>query len=150
MPLEIGKGRIVREGNSVAILSLGTRLAEALKAAEDLGQQGLSVTVADARFAKPFDEDLIRDLAKSHEIFITVEEGSGGGFGAHVLEFMAQDRLLENGLKVRTLTLPDRFIDQDSPAAMYDEAGLNAPEIVEAVREMLGVSEAVGTRPKRA
>lgn len=150
VPLEIGKGRIVREGSSVAILSLGTRLAEALKAAEDLGQQGLSVTVADARFAKPFDEDLIRDLAKSHKIFITVEEGSGGGFGAHILEFMAKDRLLENGLKVRTLTLSDRFTDQNSPSAMYDEAGLNAPGIVETVLEMLDISEAVGTRPKRA
>lgn len=150
VPLEIGKGRIVREGTSVAILSLGARLSEATKAAEELAQQGLSTTVADARFAKPLDEDLIRDLAKSHKVLITIEEGSQGGFGAHVVEFMARDGLLENGLKVRTLTLPDRFIDQNSPATMYEEAGLDAAGIVEAVRKALGIAEGAGTRSKRA
>jgi 1-deoxy-D-xylulose-5-phosphate synthase len=138
IPLEIGKGRIVREGSSVAILSLGTRLGEALKAAEDLANKGLSTTVADARFAKPFDEDLVRRLAADHDVFVTVEEGSGGGFGAHVLEFMAKEGLLADGLKVQTLTLPDHFINHDAPDKMYEEAGLNASGIVASINALFG------------
>jgi 1-deoxy-D-xylulose-5-phosphate synthase len=145
IPLEIGKGRIVREGSSVALLSFGARLGETLKAAEELAQQGLSVTVADARFAKPLDEELILKLATSHEVLITIEEGSRGGFGAHVLEFMARDRLLESGLKVRTLTLPDEFVDQNAPATMYSEAGLDAAGIARSVRDVLGLAAAAGS-----
>ena len=137
-PIEIGKGRIVREGTTVALLSLGTRLQECLKAADQLSGFGLSTTVADARFAKPLDHALIADLAKNHEVLITVEEGSMGGFGAHVLEFMAGDGLLESGVKVRTMVLPDRFIDQNKPHEMYEEAGLNADAIVARVFEALG------------
>ena len=141
--LEIGKGRIVREGSSVAILSLGGRLQEAFKAAETLETHGLSATVADARFAKPLDHDLIRQLVSNHEILVTVEEGSVGGFGAFVLHFLAAEGLLDGGLKVRTMTLPDIYIDQDSPAAMYDLAQLNAPHIVETVMKALGKSATV-------
>jgi 1-deoxy-D-xylulose-5-phosphate synthase len=137
-PLEIGKGRIVREGNSVAILSLGTRLEESLKAADMLGAKGLSTTVADARFAKPLDEDLILRLAREHEVLITVEEGARGGFGAFVLHLLAERGALDKGLKIRTLTLPDRFQDQDKPEAMYADAGLNAPHIAAAVFDALG------------
>lgn len=137
-PLEIGKGRIVREGNSVAILSLGTRLEESLKAADMLGAKGLSATVADARFAKPLDEDLVLRLAREHEVLITVEEGARGGFGAFVLHLLAERGALDTGLKIRTLTLPDRFQDQDKPEAMYAEAGLNAPHIAAAVFDALG------------
>ncbi len=140
--LEIGKGRILREGTSVAILSLGTRLAEAEKAAEDLAAKGLSVTVADARFAKPLDHDLIRRLASDHEVLITVEEGSVGGFGSHVLQFLAEEGLLDAGLKIRPLCLPDIFIDQDKPEKMYDTAGLNAPQIVDTALEALGMDKA--------
>lgn len=150
IPLEIGKGRIVREGSSVAILSLGARLGEASKAAEELASQGLSVTVADARFAKPLDEELIRKLATSHEVLITVEEGSVGGFGAHVLEFMARDGLLESGLKIRTLTLPDSFIDQNAPATMYADAGLDAAGIAQSIRDILDVAGTAETKPKTA
>ncbi len=138
--LEIGKGRIVREGTKVAILSLGTRLAEAMKAADLLEAHGLSSTVADARFAKPLDRDLIRQLARHHEVVVTIEEGSRGGFGAWVLHFMSEDGLLDSGLKVRTMTLPDRYQDHNSPAKMYDEARLNAPHIVETVMRALGRS----------
>jgi len=138
--LEIGKGRIVREGTKVAILSLGTRLAEALKAAEALETHGLSATVADARFAKPLDRDLIKMLARHHEVVVTIEEGSRGGFGAWVLHYMSDEGLLDNGLKVRTMTLPDRYQDHNSPAKMYEEARLNAPHIVEAVMRALGRS----------
>ncbi len=138
--LEIGKGRIVREGTNVAILSLGTRLAEALKAAETLETLGLSATVADARFAKPLDHDLIRQLVRHHEALVTVEEGSRGGFGAFVLHFLADDSRLDGGLKVRTMTLPDLYQDHDSPAKMYDQARLNAPHIVETVMRALGRS----------
>jgi 1-deoxy-D-xylulose-5-phosphate synthase len=137
--LAIGKGRIVREGTKVAILSYGTRLAEALKAAETLETQGLSATVADARFAKPLDHDLIRQLVRHHEVLITVEEGSIGGFGAFVMHFLAEDGVLDRGLKVRSMILPDIFQDQDSPVKMYDRARLNAPHIVERVREALGM-----------
>jgi 1-deoxy-D-xylulose-5-phosphate synthase len=137
IPLAIGKGRIVRDGNTVAILSLGTRLAEALKAADQLAAQGLSTTVADARFMKPLDEDLIRDLAGRHAVLITIEEGSVGGFGSHVLEFLSGEGLLDNGLKVRTMTLPDVFIDHDKPEVMYATAGLDAAGIVEKVTSAL-------------
>jgi 1-deoxy-D-xylulose-5-phosphate synthase len=129
-PLEIGKGRIVREGNSLAILSLGTRLGDSLKAAEMLAARGLSVTVADARFAKPLDIDLILRLAREHEALITVEEGAVGGFGAFVLHALAEHGALDRGLKVRTLTLPDIFQDHDKPEAMYAVAGLDAEGIV--------------------
>lgn len=138
--LEIGKGRIVREGTKVAILSLGTRLAEAMKAAETLETFGLSTTVADARFAKPLDHDLIRRLARHHEVLITIEEGSRGGFGAFVLHFLSDDGLIDGGLKVRTMTLPDIYQDHDSPGKMYDQARLNAPHIVETAMRALGRS----------
>jgi 1-deoxy-D-xylulose-5-phosphate synthase len=137
-PLEIGKGRIMREGSKVAILSLGTRLAEALKAADQLGALGFSATVADARFAKPLDEELIARLAREHEVFITVEEGSVGGFGSHVLDFLARSGALDKGLKVRPMALPDIFIDQDKPEKMYDTARLNAAQIVETALMALG------------
>ncbi len=140
-PLEIGKGRIIREGSKVAILSLGTRLAEALKAAEQLGALGLSTTVADARFVKPLDTDLVARLAREHEVLVTVEEGSIGGFGSHVLDFLARSGILDRGLKVRPMALPDIFIDHDKPEAMYDIAGLNAAQIVETVLAALGGQE---------
>jgi 1-deoxy-D-xylulose-5-phosphate synthase len=138
VPLEIGKGRIVREGSSIALLSLGTRLQECLKAADMLAAQGLSATVADARFAKPLDTDMVLRLAKEHEVLITVEEGAIGGFGAFVMQTLAENGALDRGLKVRCMTLPDRFIDQDSPAAMYAQAGLDAKGIVAKVFEALG------------
>jgi 1-deoxy-D-xylulose-5-phosphate synthase len=137
-PLEIGRGRIVREGNTVAILSLGTRLADSLKAAEMLAAQGFSTTVADARFAKPLDVDLILRLAREHEVMITVEEGAAGGFGAFVLHELAANGALDRGLKVRTLTLPDIFQDHDKPEAMYALAGLDADGIVRAALGALG------------
>ena len=145
--LEIGKGRIVREGKKVAILSLGTRLAEALKAADTLEAKGLSATVADLRFAKPLDEDLIRRLIATHEVVVTVEEASIGGFGAHVLTLASDLGLMDTGLKIRTLRLPDMFQEHDNPQKQYDEAGLNAPQIVETVLKALrhnsaGVEEA--------
>ncbi len=139
VPLEIGRGRVVREGSRVALLSLGTRLAECLMAAEQLGQRGLSTTVADARFAKPLDEALILRLAREHEILVTVEEGSVGGFGAHVLHLLARTGALDGGLKVRTLTLPDLYQDHDKPEAMYAAAGLDAAGIVRTVEGALGV-----------
>ncbi|MBB5518116.1 1-deoxy-D-xylulose-5-phosphate synthase [Amphiplicatus metriothermophilus] len=141
--LEIGKGRIVREGTKVAILSYGARLAEAIKAADSLEAHGLSATVADARFAKPLDHDLIRQLVRHHEVVVTVEEGSVGGFGAFVLHFLAGEGLLDAGLKIRTMTLPDVYIDQDKPEKMYDVARLNAPHIVETVMKALGRSAEV-------
>jgi len=138
VPLEIGKGRILREGSSVALLSLGTRLAECLLAAETLAAHGLTTTVADARFAKPLDVDLIRRLAREHEVLITVEEGAIGGFGSHVVQTLAGHGALDHGLKIRCLVLPDIFIDQDAPAAMYAKAGLDAKGIVAKVFEALG------------
>jgi len=141
--LEIGKGRIVREGSAVAILSLGTRLQESLKAADKLAAMGLSTTVADARFAKPLDADLIRQLARHHEVLVTVEEGSSGGFGSHVLEFLAREGLLDHGLKVRPLVLPDAFLDHGKPEAMLEAAGLNANGIVNAAVGALGTANAV-------
>jgi 1-deoxy-D-xylulose-5-phosphate synthase len=141
-PLEIGKGRVVRDGEKVALLSLGTRLAECLKAADDLAARGLSTTVADARFAKPLDTDLIERLVAEHEVLITVEEGSVGGFGSHVLSHLAQAGLLDQGVKIRTMTLPDLFIDQDTPDKMYEAAGLNAAQIVDTALNALGRDEA--------
>jgi 1-deoxy-D-xylulose-5-phosphate synthase len=137
-PLEIGKGRIIREGNKIAILSLGTRLAESLKAAEELASYGLSTTVADARFAKPLDVEMILRLANEHEVLITIEEGSIGGFGSFVMQTLAEHGALDRGLKVRSMVLPDTFIDQDSPAAMYALAGLDAKGIVKKAFEALG------------
>src|SRR5712691_10547424 len=138
VPLEIGRGRILREGTSVALFSFGARLAECLLAAETLAAHGLTATVADARFAKPIDADLVLRLAREHEVLITVEEGAIGGFGAHVLQTLAENGALENGLKVRCMLLPDAFIEQDTPAAMYAKAGLDAKGIVIKVFEALG------------
>lgn len=143
-PLEIGKGRIVREGSTVALLCFGARLGECLAAADELSGFGLPTTVADARFAKPLDVDLIRDLAKNHEVLLTVEEGSTGGFGGHVLHQLAADGLIDGALKVRTLVLPDRYIDQGKPAAMYAAAGLDADGIVKAVFTALGKNDKTG------
>jgi 1-deoxy-D-xylulose-5-phosphate synthase len=150
--LEIGKGRIVRHGTKVALLSLGTRLGEALKAADQLEAKGLSTTVADLRFAKPLDEALIRKLMASHDVVVTVEEGSIGGLGAHVLTMASDEGLTDpdsahGGLKIRTMRLPDTFQDHDAPDKQYDEAGLNAPQIVDTVLKALrhnsaGVTEA--------
>ena len=136
--LEIGKGRILREGTTIALLSYGTRLAETMKAAEMLGAQGLSVTVADARFAKPLDKDLTSRLAREHEVLVTIEEGAVGGFGAFVLHHLAETGGLDRGLKIRTLTLPDEFQDQDSPDKMYAAAGLDARHIAAIAIEALG------------
>ncbi len=136
--LEIGKGRIVRKGETAAILSYGTRLGEALRAADQLAAMGLSATVADARFCKPLDEDLVRDLLASHDVVVTVEEGAIGGFAAHVMQFAANAGLLDGGVKLRALTLPDSFIDHDSPQRQYDEAHLNAPHIVSTIMTALG------------
>jgi 1-deoxy-D-xylulose-5-phosphate synthase len=138
-PLEIGRGRILREGTKIAVLTIGTRLAEGLLAAETLAAHGLSTTVADARFVKPLDRDLVRRLAREHEVLVTVEEGSVGGFGAHVLHFLAEDGLLDRGLRVRTMTLPDRFQDQDNPARQYEEAGLSARHIAQTAMRALGL-----------
>ncbi len=137
-PLEIGKGRIVREGNSIAILSYGARLHECLIAADKLSAHGLSATVADARFAKPLDRDLIARLAREHEVLITIEEGAVGGFGAHVMQFLAWSGLMDKGLIVRPMVLPDRFIDQDTPEKMYEAAGLDANAILLAALNALG------------
>jgi 1-deoxy-D-xylulose-5-phosphate synthase len=136
--LPIGKGRILREGSSVAILSLGARLAEALKAADQLGGFGLSATVADARFMKPLDRELVRDLARNHEVLVTVEEGAVGGFGSHVLHYLAETGLLDRGLKIRSMVLPDVFIDHGQPYQMYELAGLNASAIAKTAMEALG------------
>ena len=137
VPLEIGRGRIVREGTRVALLSLGTRLAEALKAAEELDARGLSTTVADARFAKPLDEDLIMRLAREHELLITIEEGAIGGFGSYVMQLLAERGALDRGLKVRSMVLPDVFIDHDKPEQMYAAAGLDSAAIIAKVFEVL-------------
>src|SRR5262249_9199494 len=127
--LPLGKGRILREGKDVAILTLGTRLRSAMTAAEYLATRGVSCTVADARFAKPLDCDLIRQLARHHHMLVTVEEGAAGGFGAHVLHYLANEDLLRPGLDVRTMTLPDVFQDHDDPARQYETAGLGADAI---------------------
>ncbi len=140
-PIEIGKGRIVREGSKVAILSLGTRLADALGAAEDLAARGLSTTVADARFCKPLDENLVRRLAREHEVLVTVEEGAIGGFATQVMQFLATQGMFDKGLKYRPLTLPDRFIDHDKPEIQIAQAGLDRAGILAAVLEALGQAE---------
>ena len=140
VPLEIGRGRVLREGSRVAILSFGTRLAEVLKAAEALEARGVSVTVADARFAKPLDRDLILQLASQHEALITVEEGAVGGFGSHVAQLLADAAVFDRGLKYRSMVLPDIFIDQASPEAMYRVAGMDAARIEARVLEVLGVA----------
>jgi 1-deoxy-D-xylulose-5-phosphate synthase len=136
--LPIGKGRILREGTSVAILSLGARLAEALKAADQLAGFGLSATVADARFMKPLDRDLILDLVRNHEVLVTVEEGAIGGFGSHVLHCLAEAGLLDRGVKIRSMVLPDVFIDHGQPHQMYELAGLNASAIAKTAMDALG------------
>jgi 1-deoxy-D-xylulose-5-phosphate synthase len=139
-PLEIGRGRIVREGNSVAILSLGTRLADSLKAADLLAARGYTTTVADARFAKPLDENLILRLAREHEVLITVEEGATGGFGAFVLQLLANKGALDRGLKIRSLVLPDVFQDHDKPEVQYAVAGIDVDGIVRTALAALGVA----------
>jgi 1-deoxy-D-xylulose-5-phosphate synthase len=137
-PLEIGKGRILREGTKVALFSYGARLGECLKAADELATYGLSTTVADARFAKPLDVEMLLRLAREHEVLLTIEEGSIGGFGTYVLQTLAEHGVLDRGLKVRPMVLPDIFIDQDSPNAMYAQAGLDAKGIVKKAFEALG------------
>ena len=138
--LEIGKGRMIQKGSRVAILSFGTRLHEVMRAAESLAAKGITPTVADARFAKPLDEDLITKLATTHEALITIEEGAVGGFGSHVMQFMAESGLMDSGVKLRSMVLPDTFIDQNSPAEMYQVAGLNAVDIEAKVLDVLGVA----------
>lgn len=145
LPLAIGKGRVVKQGSKIAILSFGTRLADSLLAAEELDAAGLSTTVADARFAKPLDHDLIRRLAREHEVLVTVEEGSVGGFGSQVLQFLAMNGLLDRGLKVRPLVLPDEFTDHAKPEKMYADAGLDAGGIVRTVFAALGQERRAAT-----
>jgi 1-deoxy-D-xylulose-5-phosphate synthase len=148
VPLEIGMGRIVREGTKVALLSLGARLQPCLSAAEELQAHGLSTTVADARFAKPLDTDLIRQLATSHEVLVTIEEGSVGGFGSHVLNFLASENLLDKAARVRTMTLPDVFVAHGDPQGQYEEAGLNAPHIVDEVFAALEINRVKASSQK--
>jgi 1-deoxy-D-xylulose-5-phosphate synthase len=138
IPLEIGKGRIIRQGSKIALLSFGTRLAECEKAADELAAHGLSTTIADARFMKPLDEELVLKLAREHEILITIEEGSIGGFGSHVMQFLADNGALDGSVRMRAMVLPDVFLDHDSPNAMYARAGLDAKGIVAKVFEALG------------
>ena len=150
VPLEIGRGRILREGGKVALLSFGARLAECLKAAEDLDSYGLPATVADARFAKPLDTALIDRLVREHEVLVTIEEGSVGGFASHVLAYLEKSGALERGIKVRSLTMPDRFVDQSKPEAMCAAAGLDAAGIVAAVFAALGRSTPAAIHPRLA
>jgi len=148
VPLEIGKGRILSEGTKVALLSFGTRLGECVKAAEDLTARGLSTTVADARFCKPLDEDLVSRLAREHEVLITIEEGAVGGFASHVLQYLASAGQLDRGLKIRPMILPDIFIDHDKPEKQYDEARLTARHIVETA--LLALGRGASAKPARA
>ncbi len=141
--LEIGKGRMIQKGSRVAILSFGTRLQEVMKAAESLAAKGITPTIADARFAKPLDKDLITELATTHEAMITIEEGAVGGFGSHVMQFMTDSGLLDSGVKLRSMVLPDIFISHNSPATMYDVAGMNAEHIEAKVLDALGVASLV-------
>jgi 1-deoxy-D-xylulose-5-phosphate synthase len=141
--LEIGRGRVIREGSTAALLSLGTRLAECMKAANLLTAVGVSPTVADARFMKPLDTDLIRRLVRDHEVLVTVEEGSVGGFGSHVLDYLVGEGLLDGGVIVRTMKLPDAFIDHDTPQKMYEKAGLVGSMIAETVIAALGRAKLV-------
>ncbi len=145
--LAIGRGRVLRHGGAVAILSLGTRLAEALRAADELAAQGIAATVADARFAKPLDTALIERLARQHAMLVTIEEGSMGGFGAAVLQHLAAHGLLDRGLKIRTMVLPDTFVDHDSPAKQLAEAKLTAKDIVATVLAARGIREQVAAAP---
>ncbi|MFC3181895.1 1-deoxy-D-xylulose-5-phosphate synthase [Cypionkella sinensis] len=145
VPLEIGKGRMIQQGKRVALLSFGTRLSEVQKAAESLTAKGLTPTIADARFAKPLDRDLILDLARNHEALITIEEGAIGGFGSHVAQLLADEAVFDHGLKFRSMVLPDTFIDHASPEAMYRSAGMDAAHIEAKVLEVLGVA-VVGKR----
>jgi 1-deoxy-D-xylulose-5-phosphate synthase len=144
--LEIGKGRIIQKGSRVAILSFGTRLQEVQKAAENLAAKGIHPTIADARFAKPLDHEMILDLVADHEALITIEEGAVGGFGSHVAQFLADKGVFDRGLKFRSMVLPDIFIDQNSPKAMYDIAGMNAPQIEAKVLEALGIASVASRR----
>jgi len=148
--LDIGRGRIVSEGTAVAVLSIGTRLSAGIEAAEMLAARGLTTTVADARFLKPLDEDLVRRLAQNHEVLITVEDGGQGGFGAHVLQFLASEGLLDGGLKVRTLAIPDRFFEHDTQAQQLIAAGLSAHDIAATAMTALGLDTASLTEPARA
>jgi 1-deoxy-D-xylulose-5-phosphate synthase len=141
IPLEIGKGRMIREGNGVAILSFGTRLGEVLRACEALAAKGITPTVADARFAKPLDREMILRLARTHDALITIEEGAVGGFGSHVAQLLADEGVFDHGLKFRSMVLPDIFIDQASPRDMYDIAAMNAPQIEAKVLEVMGVAQ---------
>jgi 1-deoxy-D-xylulose-5-phosphate synthase len=138
VPLPIGKGRVIRQGNKVALLSFGTRLAECEKAADELAAHGLSTTIADARFMKPLDVDLVMKLARDHDVLITIEEGSIGGFGSHVMQTLSDNGMLDGGLRMRAMILPDEFLDHDTPTAMYAVAGLDAKGIVAKVFEALG------------
>ena len=147
--LEIGKGKICKEGNRVAILSFGAHLKEAVDASEELEQLGISVTIADARFAKPLDIDLIKILAENHELLITLEEGSIGGFGSHVVDWLLKNNLINNNLKGKSLFLPDRFIDQASPEVMYKEAGLDMAGITSTVLDSLGIADIRSNKIKR-
>ncbi len=140
-PMEIGKGRIVQQGSRVAILSFGARLQECLKAAETLAAKGITPTIADARFAKPLDHDLIRELVTSHEALITIEEGAVGGFGSHVMQFLSDEGAFDRGLKIRSMVFPDTFVDHNSPSKMYEVAGMNAPHIEAKVLEVLDVAQ---------
>jgi 1-deoxy-D-xylulose-5-phosphate synthase len=140
-PLEIGKGRMVREGSRVAILSFGARLQEVLKAAEALEARGIRPTIADARFAKPLDREMILGLAADHEALITIEEGAVGGFGSHVAQLLSDEGVFDTGLKFRSMVFPDIFIDQDSPEKMYDVAGMNAADIEAKVLSVMNVAQ---------
>jgi 1-deoxy-D-xylulose-5-phosphate synthase len=146
VPLEIGRGRIVRDGGKVALLSFGTRLNDCLKAAEELDAYGLPATVADARFARPLDTGLIDRLVRDHEVLLTIEEGAGGGFGAQVLAHLARSGALDRGVRVRTLTMPDRFVEQNKPEIMYAGAGLDSAGIVTAVFAALGRARTAAPR----
>jgi 1-deoxy-D-xylulose-5-phosphate synthase len=148
--LEIGRGRVLREGSTVALLSYGTRLAEALRASEELASHGLSCTVADARFAKPLDTALVERLAREHAVLVTLEEGSACGFGALVMQHLAWQGALDRGLKIRPMCLPDRFIDHDTPINQYNQAGLNAQQIVQNVLQALGDDRGAAIAPARA
>ncbi|MGE0605371.1 MAG: transketolase C-terminal domain-containing protein, partial [Xanthobacteraceae bacterium] len=141
---------IIREGTKVALLSLGARLSECLRAADELAALGFSTTVADARFAKPLDRDMILRLAREHEVLVTIEEGSVGGFGSHVLELLAREGALDHGLRIRPMVLPDIFQDQDTPAKMYEQAGLDAKGIVTTALSAFGKDESNLVRPRRA
>ena len=135
--LEIGKGRVIKEGKKAAILNFGTRLEECKKASEILYKKGIDITIIDARFAKPLDEKLIMEVATNHEVLITIEEGSVGGFGSHVMQMLSERGIFDKGLKMRSMTLPDQFLDQDTPDEMYKKAGLDCSSIVEKIENVL-------------